>query len=373
MAATDTTTTLVVDLGSGTTKAGFGGDDAPRAVFPSVIGRPRGPTLVGMGPGLFAGDSALSKRGILNLNYPIRRGIVTNWEEVEKLLHYTFYDELRVEPSDFTVLISRTPFNPESDRERMATLLFEQFSVPGFALGIEPLLALYSCGKSTGTSVVCGEGVTQIVPIYENLWPQAAVIGEDIAGCDITNHLAQLLPEAPFAPYPRSSGLIVRDIKEKLGYVALDYAVEKGKTDSEIQKQYELPDGEVISVGHERFTCVEGLFQPQFILGRNSQGLHKSCFNSIMKCDEEIHAELFRNIMLFGGSTMFQGIAERMTKEMVALAPTRTIKVSTPPERKYGVWIGGSALSSMDSFSAVVIDRSEYDESGPSIVLNRNL
>merc|ERR1711924_263139 len=137
---------------------------------------------------------------------------------------------------------------------------------------------------------------------------------------------------------------------------------------SEKEKTYELPDGNVITVGNERFRCPEALFQPSFI-GKEASGIHDTTFQSIMKCDLDIRKDLYANVVLSGGTTMFAGIGERMTKELTALAPsTMKIKVVAPPERKYSVWIGGSILSSLSTFQQMWISKSEYDESGPTIV-----
>ncbi|CAM0950106.1 unnamed protein product [Alopecurus aequalis] len=330
---------LVCDNGTGMVKAGFAGDDAPRAVFPSIVGRPRHTgVMVGMGQkDAYVGDEAQSKRGILTLKYPIEHGIVSNWDDMEKIWHHTFYNELRVAPKEHPVLLTEAPLNSKANREKMTQIMFETFNVPAMYVAIQAVLSLYATGRRTGIVLDSGDGI---------------------------------LTERGYSFTTTAEREIVRDIKEKLAYVALDYEheLENAKSRSSVEKSYELPDGQVITIGAERFRCPEVLFQPSFI-GMEAAGIHETTYNSIMKCDVDIRKDLYGNIVLSGGSTMFPGIADRMSKEITALAPSSMkIKVVAPPERKYSVWIGGSILASLSTFQQMWISKGEYDESVPAIV-----
>eukprot|EP00917_Polyrhabdina_sp_WS-2016_P027052 GHVP01057866.1.p1 GENE.GHVP01057866.1~~GHVP01057866.1.p1 ORF type:complete len:242 (-),score=32.22 GHVP01057866.1:506-1231(-) len=223
---------------------------------------------------------------------------------------------------------------------------------------------------TTGLVLGIGDGASHTVPIFEGFAVPHAVQRLDLAGRDITEFLARILTERGYQFGSLAEREIVRDIKEKLAYIALDYDEEskKARESDEIEKTYELPDGNIIPLGAERFRCAEGLFRPQ-LLGLEAVGLHKTTFAAIIECDYDIRKNLYQAIVLSGGTTMLEGIGERMTKELTQLAPsTMKIKVVAPPERKYSVWIGGSVIASLSSFRQMWITKEEYDDNGPGII-----
>ncbi|XP_064536095.1 actin-like protein 53D isoform X2 [Drosophila montana] len=372
MQADELSTAVVIDNGSGICKAGFSSESSPRVVFPSIVGRPRHLNVIldSAIEDCIIGDEAVRKRGILTLKYPIEHGVVTNWADMEKIWKHTF-EQLRVESDGHPVLLTEPPLNPKKNREKMTEIMFENFRVPALYVAIQAVLSLYATGRTIGIVVDSGDGVTHTVPIYEGYALPHACMRLDLAGRDLTDYLGKLLMERGHTLSTSAEREIVREIKEKLCYVATNFDEELHESTlrkHDLDELYELPDGTTINIGNERFRCPEALFKPS-MLGQEVPGLHEAVFNSILKCDMDLRRDMYANIVLSGGTTMFRNIEVRLQQDISVMAPsTMRIKITANPERCFAVWSGGSVLASLSSFQNMWIDCAEYDDVGPSII-----
>jgi len=296
-------------------------------------------------------------------------------DDMEKIWNHALFNELRVVPEEHAVLLTEAPLNPKGNREKMAEIMFESFGVPAMYVAVQAVLSLYAAGRTIGTVFDSGDGVSHAVPIYEGFALDHAVLRLDIAGRDLTQYLMKMLSEKGHSFSTTADREVARDIKERLCYVAMDFDEEaqRAAASSDVEKLYELPDGNVVSANAERFRCPEVFFQPEFV-GSESPGIHVELFNAMNKCDINVRKDLWNNVVLSGGSTTFENLGSRLHKELDKLVPEKMhVHVIAPPERKYSVWIGGSILSSLSTFQDMWIGRQEYDEAGPSIVHDRGM
>jgi len=367
-------TVVVLDNGSGMMKAGFAGEEAPQCVFPAIVGRPKNSSAM-MGTNQkqeYIGDEAAQKRGILNLSYPIAAGIVESWEDMEKVWHHTFYNELRVSPNEIKgVLLTEAPRQPKANREKMVQIMFETFEVQNIYVAIQAVMSLYSAGRTTGLVTDSGDGVTHTVPVFEGFSLPHAVERMEIAGRVLTNYLQKLLLEAGHNFTSAAELEIVREIKEELCYVAQDYAAEKEacSKNAEQDKQYTLPDKAVITVpGSVRIGAPELIYQPQ-LNGMSCKSIDALAWASVSASDIDVRRELCKNIIMSGGSTMYEGMADRLKQELVSRAPSGAeIRVVAAADRKYAVWKGGSTLASLSTFASSWVTKEDYEEHGAAVI-----
>ena len=358
--------TIIIDNGSGMVKAGFAGEDAPRAVFPAIVGRPKHSSAMQgvQQKSEYIGDEAMQKRGILNLQYPIAAGIVESWEDMEKVWHHTFYNELRCAPEEAQgVLLTEAPRNPKANREKMVTIMFETFQVKNVYVALQAVMSLYAAGRTTGLVCDSGDDVTHTIPVFEGFSIPHAVEKMEIAGRVLTDYMQKLLLETGESLTSSAELEIVRDIKEKLCYVAANYEKEDqaAQSSSEHDKSYTMPDKRVITVpAHVRMSCPELLFNPS-LNGKSCKSIQALSWASVSASDIDVRKDLCKNIILSGGTTMYEGLPDRLKNEIVALAPAGAeIRVIASADRKYAVWKGGSTLASLSTFASSWVTAEDY-------------
>merc|ERR1711965_470109 len=235
----------------------------------------------------------------------------------------------------------------------MTQLMFETFQIQGLYVAIQAVLSLYSNGRTTGMVCDSGDGVTHTVPVFEGFSIPHAVKKNFIAGRAITDHMVNLLTADGLSAQGGESAWkqIVITLKEKLCFVSLDPEADKAKAaeSTELTKNYELP---------------EGLFDPGLIKeGDEALGMHDMSYASIQDCDVDIRMDLYGNIILSGGTTLYAGLPDRLEQEVDKKCPQQgSVKIIASADRYYCVWTGGSTLSSLSTFESQWIPKEEYEE-----------
>lgn len=361
---------IVADLGSFMTRVGLAGYDVPKLQVPTVVGHPKVSSAMSIDTkDFFVGQEALTKREFLSLSYPVVDKEVTAWDDVEKLVGYLCNNELNLDFSQHKFLLCEPPQQTRAFREQWTEMLFEKFNVHSLYLSSSSTLSLFATGRTTGVVVESGQNSTHICPIYEGYAFPHAYGRLPIGGDHITRMLIDCLRQKG-DELPQSKEFeIAAEIKEKTCYVSQDFQQELSSAQEAAyqEKPYELPDNRTILLSVERCKCPETLFQPA-LLEKDLPGLHEFVFASVMKCDSDIRKNLYYNIVLCGGNSMFRNFKLRLTRDVKALAPSNMdVKVAAPPERKHLAWMGGALLSSIDTFK-MWIKRAEYSELGAAVV-----
>lgn len=379
---------IVCDNGTGFVKCGYAGTNFPAHIFPSLVGRPiiraKNNKVNDIEiKDLMVGNEASLLRSFLEVKYPMTNGIVRDWVDMEHIWDHTFGPEkLNIDPHNSKVLLTEPPMNPMSNREKMIEVMFEKYGFDSVYIAIQAVLTLYSQGLLTGVVLDAGDGVSHICPVYEGFALPHLTRRLDIAGRDITRYLIKLLLLRGYAFNQSADFETVRMMKEKLCYVAYNTQVEQklALETTTLVESYTLPDGRTIKVGAERFEAPEALFQPH-LLDVEADGIAEMLFNAIQAGDMDIRADLYKHIVLSGGTTMYPGLPSRLEREIKQLYLERVLKGDTerlakfkiriedPPRRKDMVFIGGAVLADvMKDRDDFWMSKAEYEEKGKDVL-----
>ena len=338
----------------------------------------------------FVGKKLDEPRGAFLLEHPMERGTVVEggWDAMELLWEHIYSKSyLNAKLEEHPVLLTESPHNANSHREQLAEIFFETFRVPALFVAPPAVLSLYASGRTTGIVLDVGEGVTHCIPVYEGYALPHSIVRSDLAGIDVTKRLQLLLRKSGLAFSTTAEVDFVSTMKEQVCYVSNVPTNEESDYDNSnnnsigssssnaasasaaaAKAQYQLPDGQVVTISNERHRAPEVLFQPSLI-GSEERPIHDVLMTSILQSDMDLRSTFFSNIVLSGGTTLLPGLGDRLLYELRQRAPERTrIRISAPPERKHSAWVGGSILASLATFKNMWVGRNEYEEYGSSIL-----
>lgn len=415
---------LVVDSGAECTRVGFSGEDEPSLTVRTVIARANAPVKVGRVPTatrveetdksrVYVGDEALDRRGVLELVRPIVRSLVTDWDALEDVWRHCF-TALGVDSSSMPMIVTEPPLNPRAHREQLVRRCFDVFGAPAAYVAVQPVLAAFASGRTTALVVDLGASVSHVVPIWEGFVLPHAIRRLGIAGAQLTEYLARLLTEKGHYFNTADELELVSRIKCEHAYVALDpdaewlrfgaepvvrahksreeeedggtgegaaragaasraaaSAAEAGPAAADAPPalvDYELPDGQLLPLTSERFRCMEALFAPSLV-GREEPGLTECVLGAVLSSGIDVRRDLYRSILLSGGTSNAAGLAQRLERDVAAGAPASAhVRVHAAAGREMLPWQGGALLSALPDFAQMWISRAEYAASGPSCV-----
>lgn len=399
----------VIDCGTGYTKMGYAGNTEPQFILPSAIAiketskvgdqAQRRLTRGVEDLDFFIGDEALEQPSY-SVKWPIRHGIVDDWDLMEKFLEQCIFKYLTCEPEEHYFFMTEPPLNTPENREYLAEIMFETFNVPGLYIAVQAVLALAASWTSrndaerslTGVVVDSGDGVTHVIPVAEGYVIGSCIKHIPIAGRDITYFIQSLLRDREPRIPPEQSMETAKLIKERYCYVCPDIAKEFNKYDQETGKWIKKFDGIngitkqpfSVDIGYERFLGPEIFFHPEFANPDYTTPISEVVDTVIQNCPIDVRRPLYNNIVLSGGSTMFKDLGRRMERDLKRVVNARLklseelsgeklkpkpvdIQVISHAMQRYAVWFGGSMLASTNDFYRAAHSKADYEEYGASI------
>jgi len=397
---------VVIDNGTGFSKMGYAGNVSPQIVIPTCVAtKPvtaKGKQFDGIDDmDFYIGEEALARSAQYDVTYPVRGGVIENWDNMERLWHNAIFRYLRCEPEEHYFLLTEPPMNTPENREYTAEIMFETFNVPGLYIAVQAVLALAASWSSsqttvrslTGVVVDSGDGLTHVIPVAEGYVLPSCIRQMPIAGRDITIAVNQLLKDRKEPIPPEETLDVARRIKEKHCYVCSDMVKEFSKFDSNPAKYFKRLEGYrgatlwQVDVGYERFLGPEIFFNPELHNAELSKSLPDIVDEAILHCPIDVRRGLYKNIVLSGGSTMFKDFGKRLQRDIKKRVDTRTkesvelasntvadvrstavdVNVISHHMQRYAVWFGGSMLGVTPEFYRVCHTKAQYEEEGARI------
>ena len=397
----DEVSSLVFDLGTFNHRIGYSGEDSPKISYQPVVGEDSDKYYFHE-YGLRYKNPKTKVKSFMN-----KDGTIDNFDLFEKNLNYILEENLYINLSDHPLLFSEPSLHNKSNRIKLTEFMFEKYKIPAIYICKSAVLSGFSCGRSTCLVFDSGHNTTYAVPVNEGYALQKSLIKNNIAGDWVTNLVEKNLEKRnininPFFKFKvKKDGEkykteflkddaifdktyenfwkkeIIRDLKESClttNDEALKYDEAKDEFIPNSVNQeliYDLPDKNTINMTHDKNLILERVFNPvkeypEFM------GYHQMVNDAISKSDLEIKKELYSNIFLCGGNTLFSGFPERFQKQITNTnKQTFKIKIITHPsntERKFSSWIGGSILSSLGTFHQLWLSLAEFEEHGASII-----
>ncbi|CAD8065674.1 unnamed protein product [Paramecium sonneborni] len=366
---------IVIDMGSSQIKAGIGGEEKPKLIFNSYIGRPKYKALpVANSQEFYVGNQITdSTRGVIKIKYPYQKGIIKDMNEMDQLWKYAF-QELRGNPKECPILLTEPPYASQQQKVEITKQFFESYNCPALFFAVSGVTSLFASGKSTGVILDIGDTISQSIPIYDGFYIQHSAQRVDLAGRDVTENLNNLLRRAGYTFTTTAEYEIVKKIKEKRCFLSPAMIGEdKFQEERKIKDQYMLPDNSTIELSFEKQRAPEILMCPEKY-GLELNSIPEILANSIQKVDLDLRKPLYSEIVLTGGTSLMQGFPERLIGEVKKLVPKEAkVKIWAPPERITLSWQGGSILTNLASFKSMWILKKEFEDEGERILIKKQL
>lgn len=368
---------LSVDNGSCWIRGGVAGEETPVCDTRTMTGSRRvndGDTMtderfVGYHPAINSGD-------VTSLEYPIERGVIQNWDVMEHIWDYMFYERMKIDPTSWALVMSVPVLSPKAQIERKAQIFFEKYNFQSFFVSDEGTMSTLSHGLSTALCLTIGEGTTSVAVTYDGIRVPSATQKYEMGGKDVTSYLQSLMCDRGYNFTTSVELELLREIKEKC-CVVLEKPFSKEKTDTRVSHQdtslVELLDDDIIQMTSEKWACPEMLFQPS-LAGLTYPGIHQMIKNSINNLPLDMRKEVASRIVVTGGTARMTGLHSRLASELKkdkflpsGLEP-KLLNHNEDDLAGTSGWIGISIAGCINESKDLFVRKADYDEYGPGLV-----